>query len=1341
MGFDNGIISTLTDTDLYYFRAEFTGTAELRLATLGIPDSFGELIGDDFRGDRTTYTSPLDGSLRIFDNDFQQIAYNNNSSGIVGESLAFTTGTVTAAYRRTDPRVVVNVESGKQYFIQVESGQRYRVDAPADPAARVENIPREINWATATGSYVLVVNAMPLLDQDIENGVSVTDDHADAPSNPAQLGNFAALATVIAISDAGQGSASGVINNTPIKPVDSDLMRFVTPGFGVMTVTLTATDPAFKPALRLFTFNRATNQFNLVGDGLPSSGGLVQTVVATAQAGQEFFLRVEGLVGTDNARTEGAYQVSISGIRFVDDHADFGRWADAADIKLFDFLGTGSITGSIEVAGDSDVFRFEAITFQQITATVTSLDASLTPAISLYEVSEDPAGNPVFLRIGNGPNGGNATSVSVRSPVSTERTLDVAPVGPGVEDRSYPYYYVVVRGQSPDVGNGRYRVQLDFTPTDDHADGSTTVPFVAPPATVYDAAEFPFASAIDVDSTSGNGDKTGTIEKTSDTDLFKFTAPANGEATITISRRNGSILRPMLSVVDANAAIVLDSVGLPAQVVGEDNALFPNASVTINVTRGQTYFFIVQGFEDPSLRNVESSLIGEFLVTISASPIDDYPNIGEFSLSDTQGVIAVSQITGLGVLGGSAAGDSTNPRISPSGDTDLFNFTARNAGNYSITVNPFNSAVGRLAPRITLLSATGVQLQQVTAASPLQSVTINITGVAANTKFYLLVAANLPPVFPPAAPTGEYNIRINGPAADVGTDPSDIDFSTPTNVVLNARNGEACLNDRIDVVGDRDLFKFRTLGAGKVYLQLLTPQGALLNASLSVHNAANETIASRVAFDSDGVAGVVATVSFDAPAATDYWVIVDGLGNSIGSYQLCVKAAPTRYQLYFPEGFASNQTREFVSIVNPNAVAATYTIFLRYESSDAQTIILNSVVAPGARGGVTIVDGSTYLSPGVLLHQPYAVVIESDQPLGATMAHYDFGSSIGDSFTERLSQQWNFARAERDSGNVLDFVVFYNPANFPIDVTLTALQNDRPAASVTMTFAGLRRGGFNLNDISSFPTGVFSVVLTAKATNPANQAAFEGVAASLSHYEIGADAAWGLLGDPDNGATAGVITNFSKGAFSRSEAIFFNPNDVPVTVTLTGSYLRTTLPEFRRTFDVKAKGQVILTDADFGLINTQPVGLRYSSNLPITVNAANYQQADADSSTGATTAGTRFLFGDAYMDPFFAGSKFFEFLYLYNPTASGSSVAIKLNFTDGTSNTFNVAVDARGFAEVRLHERPELTSRSGPTWFGIDASSITPFVMTMTHYDLYLGGGWATTGIPLGFVNPVSRIP
>jgi len=70
-----------------------------------------------------------------------------------------------------------------------------------------------------------------------------------------------------------------------------------------------------------------------------------------------------------------------------------------------------------------------------------------------------------------------------------------------------------------------------------------------------------------------------------------------------------------------------------------------------------------------------------------------------------------------------------------------------------------------------------------------------------------------------------------------------------------------------------------------------------------------------------------------------------------------------------------------------------------------------------------------------------------------------------------------------------------------------------------------------------------------------------------------------------------------------------------------------------------------------------------------------------------------------------------------------------------------VTVGARGFAEIKLHERPEIViDRTGPTWFSVDASSAVPFLMSMTHYDLFQGGGWATNGVPVGLTNPIQSI-
>lgn len=1339
---DIGTISRIDDSDTYYFRAEADGFAEIRIATTLIPDAFAEQL-DEFASITKTISSNLDAALRIFDNDFIQLGYFDDNPASGGDFQSDVVGTIGATFSRQDPRAVIPVQAGKVYFIQVESGVRYRNGAPSNPADRELNIWREIDWRRATGAYALIVNDMPRNIRDVENGVEIVDDHTNVTPQFDQN-----LSTPITIGDNGLGVMLGEINNTPFNPVDVDWSTFFAPASGTVTITLTPITSTLIANLQVGRFNPDTGGLELVitGSGTGRPGDAV-TGQFNALGGEQFHVLVSGL-----SNTEGRYRINITSAPVADDFPTLPKIADAGDIILRDFLGSGNIEGRLESPGDTDVFRFRAESFGTYTVTIDGLEATMRPAVTLYEISEDnaiesglgfddpndpddPRNNAILLRVGINNNNPAAATQRVQSslPVTPDRVA--GPTPPGTV-REYPYYYVVVRGLDPNSDQGNYRVTVTFTPTDDHADGDTNGDGVP------DTGEFAFATPIVLDAETGQGIESGIIETNLDSDLFTFTAPTNGDATVLISRPSGSLLRPRVFILDANANIITEA-------IGDDDLVFYQASASFTAVRGTTYFISVTGFNDPLSPNVNSTDFGRYTVSVNTPPLDDYPNVGEFALSDVQAVIALGSSTGAGQIGGNVVGDGiVNPRIQPSNDTDLFNFTSIRAGSHTISVLPFDTSAGRLAPRVTLMDSSGNVIQTISSTLPLQEREITITNVLAGVKYYVLVQST--PGVLGSTPTGEYRIRVQGPGSGGGGsgDPSDIDFNNPTVLMLSGRTGDTCADDFIEVAGDRDLFTFTTgAAAGRVFVQVLTPLGSLLDASVRILSAPNENPGSTVAFDSSGIPGITATTSFAAQANRQYWVIVDGLGDTVGSYQLCINSRPTNNVLYFPEGYATDTIREFISIVNPNTTAANYSVTLRYETGDLETVITSGIVQPGSRGGTTIIDGTNFQAAGIRKGVPYSVIIESDQPLGATMAHYDFGNAIGDSFTERLSASWNFARVQREPGGVMDFIVFYNPSAFQVDVTLTAYQTGKAPVSSTQTVGALRRGGFSITDMPELPLGVFSVVLTAKATNPSNQPAFEGIVASLSHYSADGSAGFGLLGDPDGGGSSGAITNMFQGQFSRSEAVLFNPGNAAATVTITGSYMRTTLPEFSRTFDIAPGGQVVLTSADFALINDQPVGLRYTSNLPISAMSTVMQNGDSDASTAASVAGTRFLFGDAFMDPTLAGSKFFETLYIYNPSNVNAAITINLKFTDGTSASFVRNVASRRFDEVRLHERPELTSRSGPTWFSMELSTGTidkggtPFMVTLTHYDLLLGGGWATTPVPVGFVNSIARIP
>lgn len=1314
---DLGNISDITDTDLYLFRAQFDGFAEIRISTSLIGDAYGEQYGTTFRGLTKTISSYLDSAVRVFRNDFEQIAYNDDTAGIRGEFSDEAFGGLGARrFYERDARVIIPVTAGNVYYVQVESGAQFMDGSPVLAEDRTSNVPREVDIRRASGAYELLLNAMPNMLNDIENGQVVVDDHEN--TNGPQ-------ATPIAIGDLksgslnGTGTFSGVINNTAItNPLDQDLFAFVASGAGTLSINV-ARGTGSNILLTAILFDAVTGA--QLATGSPQPLGAV-TITHEAQKGDKFILLISGSGGT-----EGAFVGTISGVPEVDDHADFAKLEHATTITMRDFLGQGQANGSIEAPGDTDIFRFSFDTFfTSMTVDVVSLDPTLDPMVRVYEVSEDPSGNPMLLLVGFND---DVSATSQNSRVIVPITPDREKAGPPA--RPYPFYYVVVEGFNPNADQGDYTLTLSFPATDDHPDAA---PEAVPSPTTVDTSEFAFATRIVIDSGTGLGASAGTIEKLGDSDLFQFTAAAGGPAQIVISRPGTSLLRTRAFLTDGAGTIL--STG-----IAQDSTIFINATLSGTVVRNQTYYVVVQGFEDDGVPNVNTELLGGYTVSVTSPPIDDHPNAGEWTLATGMNF---NQQTGIAQVGGSTGGDPLNARISPTADTDLFTFSSLLAGNQVITVSPF-LAGGNFAPRITIFDSFFTQVGQVSATLPLQQVSFTITNATQGSRYYILVSAVSG--VPGATVTGEYAIRVAGPvpSGGGGPDPSQIDFGAPLALTLDTRTGDGTRFDTISPTGDRDLFTFTTFAAGKVFIQVVTPSGSLLDASVTVLSLPNENAESVVTFDADGVPGVSANAAFMAAANAQYWVIVDGLGASVGSYEVKVNTQPVTNRLFFPEGFATTNIREFLSIINPGDTDANYTVYVRYEWGQFETVITSGVVRANSRGGLTLINGPFYKTPGLLTGVPYAIIIDSDKPLGATLAHYDFGSAVGDSFTETLSATWNFPRVERGASVARDFIVFYNPNNFAIDVTLTANVNGT-STSITRQFQALRRGGFSINALTNFPAGVFGAVLTAKVANTSTPAE---VVASISHFSTSGNSAFATLGTPVTpdaslgGATRGVMTNIMQGPNTSSQMTFFNPGLATATVTLTGSYIRTPgLPAFTRVFDIPARSIFTLNGSSLGLVSNQPVGVSWVSNRQITAVASEQQFGDGDATQPATTAANQYYFGDAYIDVARAGQSFFETLFFNNPTAVTSTITVRLVFFDATEASFNVTIPARGYAEVKLHERPEIVQdRTGRQWFAVDASSTLPFIASMQHYDLVLGGGWATSGIPFGIQTPLSRIP
>lgn len=1292
---DYGNIETIDDTDVYQFRAQASGYAQIRVTTTNIADEWYQ-DGPGLAGLTETYSTDLDSYIRVLDGDFTQIAFNDDNPSSTGEpGLAQVFGTLgNFVFQERDGNVIFPVVEGDFYYIIVGSGQKWVDASPQDPADRVAVDEKETNFRVATGGYHLLFNNMADLDAG-------TDDHSDTAGQetPVPIG-FDPLDP----ATNGKATVLGIINSA----ADADGFVFNSPARGIGKITLSRPVGTTLVA-RIIVFDASFTQ--VVNTTTATSGDL--TVQFNAQPGAQFYAFV-----LSEASTTGAYTLNFNMPPFADDHADETDLTDATTINLFDYLGTGETTGSIENPGDVDVFRFEVNDFDTFTVRITNLSpTSLDPRVEIYELStawDDPSSGTMWMRIAaNDDVNGTSSDAQVSFSVTPNRTSLFT-------TQTYRWYYVFVMAEDRAAAAGNYKVNVNFPPSDDFPD----------------ADQYTEAAVILPDPETGLITQDGSIELTGDTDLFYFNALAGGNASVIVDRVPGSLLVPRVTIIQltptpvtiAQGTAVDDPFGFQAANTGE-----------FHVDRGAIYYILVEPVGDP---------LGEYHLTLISPPLDDYPNAEEWNIAH---VIPINSATGDGAVGAGVAGDPGNAHLSPDLDTDLFSFTPVRTGQTFVTITSYRGTFGNFAPILTvydnnLVQIATVQADTIAGINDPRTVEINFPSLSSGTTYYILVNS-VDGLAPPATRTGEYYLTVNGQPLDDGGggDPGSIDFGNPTSVALAPRNGDGSSNSFIDEAGDRDLFTFTAPATGKVFVQVVTPTGSVLDAAVTLLSAPNEDPSSVIFSDSAGIPGATANGSFDAVGGRQYWAIVSGIASGVGAYRLRIDAEPETFHLYYPEGYASLLIREFVSVSNANDYDVHFSVKIRYEDTiagqpDETVIVSNLLVEAGARGGVTISNAEAGPAAGVQLYRPYAIIVDSDGPLGATFSHYDFSSTLGDSMTDQVSASWNFARVQRNPGAVFDFLVYYNPNPFDVNVLVT-FYSEGSSVVIPQTIHANKRLGLSVNDIVSLPTGIFGASIVAAATNPSDEPNFIGIVAGISHYDVAGTAGFGYLGDSQGGATKGAIPSLTHGSGVTGELFIFNPGTSRATVTITGKYVVANLPPLVRTFDVPA-GQLLKFDgASLGVTANQPIGISYTSNVPVVVTSDQVQNGDADATSSFTAGSTKFFFGDAFINTALAGSLYFETLSFYNPTAASTSITVTLLFTNSDSIDVTVPISPRTYAQLKLHELSELIiDRPGLNFFSVIASANVPFAATMTHYDLYLGGGWTTSGVVQGLDNLLSTI-
>lgn len=1303
---DTAYLSRPDEVHLFQFRAENDGTAEIRLATKGILAAWQEQLINERSAQRTqvnslirqkVINSPLHGAVRVFTNDrstgqFVQTGFSDGNLANQGQiqqlphhEVLVNTAPGDATDRfftHRDPRLVLNVERGNTYFIQVESAYRGTFLTDEDL----------VDWRFATGRYELLVKSTPSF-----LGI---DDHPNLVGPPNNLLPDRFNDTPIVVSPrTGAGSISGEIRNVTTGPIqnviDTDVFRYVADNRGQVRITLNPTGPGLIPRIEVFGLDLARVATNTAaGPGSPIS------VTFNAEQGETFFI---GASGINN--TQGTYQIAVQAVGITDDQpfstatdtdnaAPLAGWANVTGLTLNRFLGTygvsnpstGAVTdvsGLIENPDDRDIFRFTAEAFEQAIVTVTATDPSLDPLVEIFEVNLDGNGNEVFQLIARN-NDGQGQGENARTSFSTT---------PG---RSY---YVVVSGASLATDFGRYGLTINVAPTDDHPN-RTDFPSGTLITLNFDAINFV-----------STGSTTGRLERAADDDLFRFVAPADGTATITFARAVGSTLAGSLTIVDQTGADfgpsrVTYTTGAGGSITAVLNGVLANTQYYIRVRAGT-----------PGAGETDT---GNYSVAVRTDPVDDHANAGQFAQATT---ITLSSNSGVG----NGAGV-----LVPTGDSDLFRFTALLTGTATVRVSTPGS---NLQPRVALFNAATQQLVALDGNGDSATAVIN---VGASQLFYILVTAVGTPSGPASA-VGTYSVSVTNVAAGGGGGggggaddfPNAGEWNDAAVIALDSQTGRGSVNGNVNFAGDTDLFRFTALNSGTVDILMSIPTGGLVDGTLELY-AANQTL---ILSDSQGIAGSTAAIRFTATANESYFLLMRPSGPATGSYAIRLAATPLESVAYFPEGFRGPSVNEYVILSNPNATAVTWALYARYEVGDNPDVpIATGTINPGQRAGTAITERTNPAGSRVR-DGAYALELRSSLPLGASFSHFDFDAGLGESFTQDTSTVWSFAEVHKDRVNFRDFLLFYNPSTQPADLTIEAFYTDGTTASFTARVESRRRGGINIDTESRLPKeGLFGVRVT--STQP--------IVSAQSSYNLTRSGGDALLGDPNGGSTRGALPGVRSQDGVVSNFSILNTNDVPATVSFVASYARVDQPPILRSFTIPARSTFTQSFQTLGLLAGQNAGVRYTSDLPVTLSVFEYQNGDANATTTATTAARGFNFADLFLQPSQAGINYIQRLSLFNPTNQTIEITPTYIFTNTTSATGpTIRIEANSFAFVQLDRDPLILSApqiQGGVQYSVRLDAAQPFVANFLSYNLLLAGGFSALGQPIGLTTPLTAI-
>ena len=612
--------------------------------------------------------------------------------------------------------------------------------------------------------------------------------------------NIATSSLPVGIISFSSGANSGSLTNANMvieSATDVDVFSFTTNRSGPIQVSVSkAVGSNLDTIVSILDASGNVFEFNDDSNGTTNS-----TVVFQGDNNTLYYIRVSGYGGTT-----GQFDISVTDLTPTVAETD-GTGTDLTHATDLTFVAnSASFQGNISSAGDQDFFSITASSSGVLTI---SLAAGTSSGLDtyLYLYNSDK----VLILEDDDSSSGLNSSISIN--VLTGQT-----------------YYLQASGFGSSMG--AYTISASISAADDHAN---------------QAGES--ATRLVVSSTNAVNPTAGTINPSTDNDVFLYKATADGSITINVTPTNNSALNSYLFVYDSTGNILLD--------YNDGNSSTDSASIiNLQIVRDEVYFFMVSGAEGTT---------GAYNISVT-SVTDIVGNTIELATNLPISTTSTANTT-VGTVNGS---------IGSNGDVDFYKVAIGADGRYAFRASA-NPTSNGLDTTIAVYSEDGQLMGEnddASASSLNSSLSLNLT---VGEIVYVRVAGY-------GESTGDYISDVVYLSAAIADDFGNT-IDDAYSFVLDNAHSYTTSSANIQFAGDADVFHGVADLTGNITL-VLTPSANLQGNIRAFVTRNGENIQVGSVYGS-AVGGVV-NLTFPVSASENFYIEISGNNGTTGAYNLSV---------------------------------------------------------------------------------------------------------------------------------------------------------------------------------------------------------------------------------------------------------------------------------------------------------------------------------------------------------------------------------------------------------------------------------------------------------------------